>query len=163
MKTITTSVLAALTLAVGAACAPGLVSYARAEEPAAGADPQKAQMEEEEMDKGIGEWKGIRLRPTGVRPKNIDADAAVMLARRNGCFRCHEIDRVKVGPAFNSVSDAYKNNLKVGEKREIAHLTEGDVFVLNGNVDHHRLLQTEPPGDPAQLRNLIYWIFSLDK
>jgi len=173
MKAISTVVLAAAILAVlgprlsqaadtggqapaAAAAAPPATQPAA--QPAAGA---AAEEDEDEAEPSIDGWEKVKLDPHLPMGK-VDADAAITLARNNGCFRCHAIDRVKTGPAFKSVAQAYRGNLVGGYKREYAHLTAGDMFVFAGNVDHHRVLRTDPPNDPAQLKNLIDWIFSLD-
>jgi cytochrome c len=150
-QVITTALLIAIALTVGSALSPGLTSSARAAD-----EPH-----EKYNAHGLNGWDKVEYDINGIPPASIDAYAAQELARKNGCFRCHAIDRVKTGPAFTSVAEAYKDDLKGGEEREYDHLTAGDVFVLNGKVDHHRVLETTPPNDSAQLKNLIFWIFSL--
>ena len=162
MKSRSTVFFIALALAAGllsvAGCssapAPAVVA-AKAATPAEAKAPD-AEEEEERIDG----WQNAHLVKSAA-PGAVDADAAIHLARRNGCFRCHAIDRVKTGPAFKSVADGYRNSYEDGLKREDSHLTAGDMFVLNGNVDVHRVLRTDPPNDPAQLKNLIDWILSL--
>jgi cytochrome c len=165
MKPLSTVSLAVLVLAAGVLFASGCSSTApapvEAGKAASPSEPkaQEAAAEEDEEEMLDG-WQNVHL-PHTAAPEAVDADAAILLARRNGCFRCHAIDRVKTGPAFKSVADAYRTTYEAGLKREFTHMTAGDMFVLNGNVDHHRVLRTDPPNDPAQLKNLVDWILSL--
>jgi len=165
MKSLSTVFFTALALTAGvlsvAGCsstpAPAVVA-AKAATPSDAKAPNAADEEEEERIDG---WQHVHLVKSAT-PGVVDADAAIHLARTNGCFRCHALDRVKTGPAFKSVADAYRDKYEDGLKREDSHLTAGDMFVLNGNVDVHRVLRTDPPNDPAQLKNLIDWILSLE-
>ena len=34
----------------------------------------------------------------------VDADAALSLARQNGCLKCHSVDKHKDGPAYRDVA-----------------------------------------------------------
>jgi cytochrome c len=173
MKAIPTIVLTAIILAAVALFGPRLsvaadadgkappASAAAAAQPAADASADSADEGEDEAEPGIDGWDKVTLDPKQPMGK-VDAYAAMTLARDNGCFRCHAITRVKTGPSFEAVAQAYKGNLAAGYKREYTHLTAGDIFVFAGIVGHHRVLETDPPNDPAQLKNLIDWIFSLD-
>jgi|GEM_PF-699321 len=143
-------------LAAGCSTAPAPVVAEKAAMPSEAKTADAADEEEERIDG----WQNVRLIKSAA-PGAVDADAAIHLARVNGCFRCHALDRVKTGPAFKSVAEGYRGKYEDGLNREDSHLTAGDMFVLNGNVDKHRVLRTNPPNDPAQLKNLIDWILSL--
>jgi len=166
MKSLSAVFFAVFALAAGILSVAGCssapasaVAAAKAATPSEAKTPDAADEEEEERIDG---WQKVHLIKGKLADASaIDADAAILLARRNGCFRCHALDRVKTGPAFKSVADAYRDKYEDGLKREDSHLTAGDMFVLNGNVDVHRVLRTNPPNDPAQLKNLIDWILSL--
>jgi cytochrome c len=162
MKTLPTVTLATLALSAGALFASGCTTplppaTAAVEKPAPQAPGAAAEDEEEARLDG---WEKVQLIQTAA-PEGVDADAAIHLARKNGCFRCHALERIKTGPPFKTVAAAYRTTYDAGLKREYTHLTAGDMFVLNGNVDHHRVLHTIPPNDPVQLKNLIDWILSL--
>jgi cytochrome c len=170
MKPPLTLSLAAFALAAGVlfvsgpvgaqAPAPAPAAGEKAAAPAESPAPDAAAPAEEEEER-IDGWQNVHLIKS-TAPGAVDADAAIHLARRNGCFRCHALDRVKTGPAFKSVAEGYRNDYVGGLNREDSHLTAGDMFVLNGNVDKHRVLRTNPPNDPAQLKNLIDWILTLE-
>jgi cytochrome c len=176
MKTISTVVFAAVVWAASALFGTGLPLAVAADDgskaqsaptpaavvqPAADANADSADEGEDEAEPGIDGWDKVKLDPKQPMGK-VDADAAITLARNNGCFRCHAITRVKPGPSFEAVAQGYKGNLAAGYKREYAHLTAGDIFVFAGIIGHHRVLETDPPNDPAQLKNLVDWILSLD-
>jgi cytochrome c len=133
-----------------------------AEEKAADGAEEKAADGAEAKEERIDGWQHVQLIQSTAPSAAVDADAAMQLARVNGCFRCHAIDRVKTGPAFKSVAEGYRDRYADGLAREDSHLTAGDMFVFAGNVDKHRVLRTNPPNDPAQLKNLIDWILTLE-
>jgi cytochrome c len=155
------ALVASMLLAVGTAGAqaPASVADEKTAAPAESNAPDAAAPQEEEEERLDG-WQNAHLIKSEA-PGAVDADAAIMLARKNGCFRCHALDRVKTGPAFKSVAEGYRSDYAAGLKREDSHLTAGDMLVLNGVVDVHRVLRTNPPNDPVQLKNLIDWILSL--
>jgi cytochrome c551/c552 len=39
-----------------------------------------------------------------------DPDPAATLAERRGCRQCHDLDRLRIGPAFSSVADRYRGD-----------------------------------------------------
>jgi len=162
MKSPSTAFFAALVLAAGMLSASGCSSVPAPAVAAKAAPPSEAKTADAaEEEERIDGWQNVHLIKSAA-PSTVDADAAIHLARVNGCFRCHALDRVKTGPAFKSVAEGYRNSYEDGLKREDSHLTAGDIFVLNGNVDKHRVLRTDPPNDPAQLKNLIDWILTLE-
>ncbi len=88
---------------------------------------------------------------------NVDADAAQALAKKNGCFRCHAIDRSKKGPAFQKVAAKYKGKPD-GESKIIQNITTGPKMKLDdGTEEQHKVIDTK---DPKQLKNLADWILS---
>lgn len=90
-----------------------------------------------------------------------DEDAARSLARTNGCFKCHAISRDKDAPAWKKVADKYRGN-PAAEQKLIHHLTSGEMVKLaDGSMVHHKIIQTDPPNDTAQIKNLVDWILSL--
>jgi cytochrome c len=78
-----------------------------------------------------------------------DADAAQALARQNNCFKCHAVDKAKVGPAWKDVAAKLKGN-KEAEAILIKHLTTGP--------KDHPVIKSKGPDDT---KNLVDWILSL--
>jgi cytochrome c len=98
----------------------------------------------------------------------VNAEAARLLAKRIGCFRCHAIDKEheKAGPNWKSVGDRFRPLPAVIQpiiqERLIYHLVSGEVAHFpDGHSEHHRFVKTDPPDDPAQIKNLVDWILSL--
>lgn len=127
-----------------------------------------------------------------VELPEVDAQAAVTLARNNGCFRCHGIEKeewkaaipvaeisakpvgegakevlgAKVGPSWSSVAERFRPLPAViqpiVQKRLIYHLVSGErANFPDGHSEFHRFLHTDPPGDAAQIKNLVVWLLSL--
>lgn len=80
-----------------------------------------------------------------------DADAAQGLARQNNCFKCHAVDKEKIGPAWKDVAAKNKGN-KDAEAKLIKHLTAG------GSDGKHPVVKAKSPDD---VKNLAGWILSL--
>ena len=80
-----------------------------------------------------------------------DAEAAQGLARQNNCFKCHAVDKEKVGPAWKDVAAKYKGN-KEAEAKLTKHLTAG------GTDGKHPVVKAKGPDD---IKNLVDWILSL--
>lgn len=90
-----------------------------------------------------------------------DAEAAKALARQNNCFKCHSVEKEKDGPAWKKVAEKYKDKPDA-EQRLITHITSGEKAKFpDGHEEEHKILQTSPPNDAAQIKNLIDWILSL--
>lgn len=87
----------------------------------------------------------------------VDEDAALALARREDCLKCHAVDKKKDGPSYKSVAAKYRDKPDAEEKL-IKHLTTGPVVkTASGDEDEHRVPKTK---DEKELRNIIRWILS---
>jgi len=90
-----------------------------------------------------------------------DVEAAKALARQNNCFKCHAVEKEKDGPAWKKVAEKYKDKPDAAE-RLVQHLTTGEKAKFpDGHEEEHKIIQTSPPKDMAQIRNLVDWILSL--
>jgi len=86
-----------------------------------------------------------------------DDEAALALARREDCLKCHAVDKKKDGPSYKSIAAKYKDKPDAEEKL-IKHLTTGPVVkTAFGDEDEHRIPKTK---DEKELKNLIRWILS---
>ncbi len=91
-----------------------------------------------------------------------DADAAKMLARQNGCFKCHTIEdnpaKNKDGTPWAKVAAKYRGKAGAEEKL-IHHITSGEMAKFpDGHEEEHKIIKTK---DMAEIKNLIGWILSL--
>ena len=90
-----------------------------------------------------------------------DAEAAKALARQNNCFKCHGTEKEKDGPAYKAVADKYRGKDNA-QARLVEHLTTGEKAKFpDGHEEEHKIVQTSPPKDMAQIKNLVDWILSL--
>ncbi|HOV57780.1 MAG TPA: c-type cytochrome [Rhodanobacteraceae bacterium] len=91
----------------------------------------------------------------------VDVEAAKALARQNNCFKCHGIDKEKDGPAYKAVAEKYRGK-DTAEARLIEHITSGEKAKFpDGHEEEHKIVQTSPPKDMDQIKNLVDWILSL--
>jgi cytochrome c len=102
---------------------------------------------------GLGIWH------TSMAEPNVDEAKA--LARQNNCFKCHAVEKEKDGPAWKKIAEKYKGK-DDAEARLIQHLTSGEKAKFpDGHEEEHKIVQTSPPKDAAQIKNLVDWILSL--
>ena len=87
-----------------------------------------------------------------------DAAAAQALAKKEGCLKCHAVDKKKEGASLKEISAKYKGKADAQAKIQ-HHITAGDkVKFADGTEEEHKIIKTK---DPAELANLIAWILSL--
>jgi len=88
----------------------------------------------------------------------VDADAAQALAKKEGCLKCHAIDKKKEGAALKEISAKYKGKADA-EAKLVNHITSGEkVKFDDGREEEHKIIKTK---DAAEIKNLIDWILSL--
>lgn len=87
----------------------------------------------------------------------VDVEAAKTLARQNGCFKCHAVDKKKEGSSYREVAAKYKG--KAGaEERLYKHITTGEKAKFeDGHEEDHKIIKTK---DEKEIKNLISWILS---
>lgn len=88
----------------------------------------------------------------------VDADAAQALAKKEGCFKCHAIDKKKEAKSLKDIAAKYKGKADA-QAKIAAHLSEGPkVKMADGTEEEHKIPKTK---DKAEISNLIAWILSL--
>lgn len=88
----------------------------------------------------------------------FDADAIQALAKKQGCFKCHAIDKTKKGPSYKKLAAKYKGKEAEGVTAMNKNLTESPVVKLeDGSEEEHK----KPDFTPEQRKDIIDWIFSL--
>ena len=93
-----------------------------------------------------------------VQAADIDVDAAMALAKKNDCFKCHAVDKTKKGPAYKKIAAKYKGKAD-GEEKVIKNFTTGPKVKLeDGTEEDHKIIDTK---DSKQIKNLAQWILSL--
>lgn len=88
----------------------------------------------------------------------VDVEAAKALARQNGCFKCHSVEKEKDGPTYKKVAEKYRGKGNA-EERLITHITTGEKAKFpDGHEEDHKIIKTK---DMGEIKNLIGWILSL--
>lgn len=86
----------------------------------------------------------------------VDEDAAVALAKKGNCFKCHAVDKRKKAPSYREVARKYSGKADA-ERSLYLHITGTPVLKLEEGDEPHA---GPPTDDPSQLTNLIKWILS---
>jgi len=85
-----------------------------------------------------------------------DADVEPYL-KKQGCFKCHAIDRAKKGPSYKKVAAKYKGKPE-GESDVIKQITTGPkVKFDDGSQEDHKIIETK---DASDLKAISKWILS---
>ena len=88
----------------------------------------------------------------------VDAEGAEALAKKNGCFKCHAIDKSKKGPSYKKIAAKYKGKEAEGVTKMTKNMTENPIVKLeDGSEEEHKKIDATPD----QIKNLISWILSL--
>lgn len=91
-----------------------------------------------------------------VQAQTVDEDAAVALAKKGNCFKCHAVDKRKKAPSYREVAKKYSGKAD-SENILFLHITGKPVLKLEDGDEPHA---GPPTDDPGQLTNLIKWILS---
>ncbi|WP_374403524.1 c-type cytochrome [Niveibacterium sp.] len=87
-----------------------------------------------------------------------DAAAAQALAKKEGCLKCHAIDKKKEAKSFTDIGKKYAGKADA-EAKLLHHITSGEkVKMEDGTEEDHKIIKTK---DAAEQKNLIDWILSL--
>ncbi len=87
-----------------------------------------------------------------------DAAAAEALAKKEGCLKCHAVDKKKDAISLKEVAKKYAGKPD-GETKILAQITTGQKVKLeDGTEEEHKVIKTK---DKAEVTNMIQWILSL--
>ncbi len=87
-----------------------------------------------------------------------DAAAAEALAKKEGCLKCHAVDKKKDAISLKEVAKKYAGKPD-GEAKILAQITTGQKVKLeDGTEEEHKVIKTK---DKAEVTNMIQWILSL--
>lgn len=84
-----------------------------------------------------------------------DAKAGEVLAKNNGCFACHTVDKKVVGPAYKDVAAKYRND-KGAEANLIKKVKAGGKGVW-GDM----LMPPNAHIKDEDIKSMVQWILSL--
>jgi len=86
-----------------------------------------------------------------------DADAAMALAKKNDCLKCHAIDKTKKAPSYKKIAEKYKGKPE-GQQKVIDNMTKAPKVKLeDGTEEEHKVIGTK---DPKDIKNLADWILA---
>ncbi len=101
---------------------------------------------------------GLSAALISVPVQAVDADAAQALAKKEGCLKCHAIDRKKDAISLKDVAKKYAGKAD-GEAKILAQITTGQKVKLeDGTEEEHKTVKSK---DQAAISNMIQWILSL--
>ncbi len=87
-----------------------------------------------------------------------DAAAAEALAKKEGCLKCHAVDKKKDAIALKDIAKKYAGKAD-GEAKILAQITTGQKVKLeDGTEEEHKTVKSK---DQAAINNMIQWILSL--
>ena len=85
-----------------------------------------------------------------------DSDVEPYL-KKQGCFKCHAIDKTKKGPSYKKIVEKYKGKPDA-EAKITKHLTTSPKVKLeDGTEEEHKIIETKDQGD---LKAISTWILS---
>ena len=89
-----------------------------------------------------------------------DAVAAEAMAKKEGCLKCHAVDKKKEAKSLKEISKKFAG--KPDAEAKILHqITSGEkVKFDDGTEEEHKIIKTK---DKAEINNMIAWILSLGK
>jgi len=88
----------------------------------------------------------------------VDVAAAEALAKKEGCLKCHAIDRKKDAISLKDIARKHAGKAD-GEAKILAQITTGQKVKLeDGTEEEHKTVKSK---DQAALSNMIQWILSL--
>lgn len=77
--------------------------------------------------------------------------------KKEGCFKCHALDKTKKGPSYKKIADKYKGKPD-GEEKVIKNITTAPTVKLeDGTEEEHKVISTK---DPADLKAIANWILT---
>lgn len=86
----------------------------------------------------------------------LNEDAAMALAKKSDCTKCHSVDKKKEGPAYKETAAKYKGKADAVDKL-YTHLTTSPKVKVDGKEEEHKGVKTK---DEADIKNLIAYILS---
>ena len=87
----------------------------------------------------------------------LDEAAIEPYLKKQGCMKCHALEKEKKGPSYKKVAAKYKGKAE-GESKAIKNMTEGQKVKLDdGTEEEHKVIETK---DPADLKAIAKWILN---
>lgn len=85
-----------------------------------------------------------------------DAEAVQAMLKKEGCTKCHSVDKSKKGPAYQKVAAKYKGKADAQEKLEKFLTSSPKVKFDDGSEEEHKSFK-----DKGAASNIVKWVLSL--
>ena len=90
----------------------------------------------------------------------INGEQAKALIAKNGCYRCHSLEKDKSGPSFQKIANFYRGK-PASKARLYEHFTSGEnAKFIDDHLEPHLIVKTIPENDQSQIENLVNWILA---
>jgi cytochrome c len=113
--------------------------------------------------KKLSIFLGLALLPVTLyaATPGVDEDAAMALLKKSDCFKCHALDKKKVGPAYKDVAAKYKGKADAEDKL-YKHVTTGPKIKIKAEdgsekEEDHKIIKSK---DDAEIHNVLKFILS---
>jgi len=101
---------------------------------------------------------GLSVALVSAPVQAVDADAAQALAKKEGCLKCHAVEKKKDAISLKDVAKKYAGKAD-GEAKILTQITTGvKVKFEDGTEEEHKIVKTK---DQAAISNMIQWILSI--
>lgn len=86
----------------------------------------------------------------------VDEEAALELAKKSNCLKCHSVEVKKEGPAYRDVAKKYRGKPDA-EKTLYTHVTTAPKVKIDGEEEDHQIVKSKKKDE---ILNLLRWILS---
>lgn len=87
----------------------------------------------------------------------VDVEVVRVLVKKNDCFKCYVIDKIKKGLLYQKIVVKYKGKEVEGEIKMIKNMMIGlKVKFEDGSEEDYKIIEIK---DQVEIKNLVYWIF----
>ncbi len=101
---------------------------------------------------------GLAAALLSVPVQAADAAAGEALAKKEGCLKCHAVDKKKDAASLKDIAKKYAGKPD-GEAKILAQITTGQKVKLeDGTEEEHKVVKSK---DQAAVTNMVQWILSL--
>jgi cytochrome c len=87
----------------------------------------------------------------------VDADAAVSLAKKSDCLKCHAVDKDKKAASFKSIAEKWKGKADAQAKLTESITKGPKVKLKDGSEEAHKVIASQ---DAADIKNVVDWILT---
>lgn len=94
---------------------------------------------------------------TGASYGAVDADAAVSLAKKSDCLKCHAVDKDKKAASFKSIAEKWKGKADAQAKLTESITKGPKVKLKDGSEEVHKAIASQDAND---IKNVVDWILS---